>query len=170
MSNLSIPRIFPLVVSLLPLFVCGSELMSVPLSSGKGQQNRDLEKLEPYEGKLSCTVLRGEEGSNALDLPDCPLSRACNTPNGSSDTVLPYSMDLHRRTVCLDCLPTVVLRRSHSNDGERLYRDPLPVTFHRAAQAPRGAVNAVLSALCRGIGRTKCTHLGCLCRPILTSE
>ena len=42
-------------------------------------KNRDLEKLEPYEGKLSCTVLRGEEGSNALDLPDkrflCRLSR-----------------------------------------------------------------------------------------------
>ncbi|MDY3942659.1 MAG: helicase, partial [Alloprevotella sp.] len=35
-------------------------------------KNRDLEKLEPYEGKLSCTVLRGEEGSNALDLPDRP--------------------------------------------------------------------------------------------------
>ena len=33
-------------------------------------KNRDLEKLEPYEGKLSRTVLRGEEGSNALDLPD----------------------------------------------------------------------------------------------------
>ena len=33
-----IPRIFPLQVSLLPLFVCGSEPMSVPLSSGKGQQ------------------------------------------------------------------------------------------------------------------------------------
>ena len=26
--------------------------------------------LEPYEGKLSRTVLRGERGSNALDLPD----------------------------------------------------------------------------------------------------
>ena len=34
--------------------------------------NRDFEKLEPYEGKPSCTVLRGEEGSNALDLPDRP--------------------------------------------------------------------------------------------------
>ena len=32
--------------------------------------NRDLEKLEPYEGKPSRTVLRGEEGSNVLDLPD----------------------------------------------------------------------------------------------------
>ena len=30
------------------------------------------EKLDPYEGKLSSTVLRGEEGSNALDLPDRP--------------------------------------------------------------------------------------------------
>ena len=28
--------------------------------------------LEPYEGKLSRTVLRGEGGSNALDLPDEP--------------------------------------------------------------------------------------------------
>ena len=33
-----IPRIFPLRVSLLPLFVRGSEPMSVPFSSGKGQQ------------------------------------------------------------------------------------------------------------------------------------
>lgn len=35
--------------------------------------NRDFEKLEPYEGKPSRTVLRGEEGSNALDLPDQPV-------------------------------------------------------------------------------------------------
>ena len=34
--------------------------------------SRGLEELEPYEGKLSRTVLRGEEGSNALDLPDRP--------------------------------------------------------------------------------------------------
>ena len=39
-------------------------------------KNRDLEKLEPYEGKLSSTVLRGEEGSNALDLPDRPSDLA----------------------------------------------------------------------------------------------
>ena len=38
--------------------------------------NRGLEKLEPYERKLSCTVLRGEEGSNALDLPDRPSDLA----------------------------------------------------------------------------------------------
>ena len=37
--------------------------------------NRDLEKLEPYEGKPPCTVLRGEEGSNALDLPDQNVER-----------------------------------------------------------------------------------------------
>ena len=34
--------------------------------------NRNLTLLEPYDWKLSCTVLRGEEGSNALDLPDRP--------------------------------------------------------------------------------------------------
>lgn len=39
--------------------------------------NRDFEKLEPYEGKPSRTVLRGEEGSNALDLPDRMLRIAC---------------------------------------------------------------------------------------------
>ena len=37
--------------------------------------NRDFEKLEPYEGKPSRTVLRGEEGSNALDLPDHTFGR-----------------------------------------------------------------------------------------------
>lgn len=38
--------------------------------------NRDFEKLEPYEGKPSRTVLRGKEGSNALDLPDRPSDLA----------------------------------------------------------------------------------------------
>ena len=37
---------------------------------------RNLELLEPYEGKLSCTVLRGEGGSNALDLPDDGTTRS----------------------------------------------------------------------------------------------
>ena len=32
--------------------------------------NRNFELLEPYEGKLSRTVLRGERGSNAPDLLD----------------------------------------------------------------------------------------------------
>ena len=31
---------------------------------------RNLELLEPYEWKRSRTVLRGESGSNAADLPD----------------------------------------------------------------------------------------------------
>ena len=38
--------------------------------------NRDFEKLESYEGKPSRTVLRGEEGSNAFDLPDRPSDLA----------------------------------------------------------------------------------------------
>ena len=32
--------------------------------------NRNIELLEPYEWKLSRTVLRGEGGIYALDLPD----------------------------------------------------------------------------------------------------
>lgn len=31
--------------------------------------NRGLEKLEPYEGKLSCTVLRGERAAMPLTYP-----------------------------------------------------------------------------------------------------
>ena len=38
-------------------------------------KNRDLEKLEPYEGKLSRTVLRGERGSNAPDLPGKAIAK-----------------------------------------------------------------------------------------------
>ena len=35
--------------------------------------NRNIELLEPYEGKLSRTVLRGGAGSNAILLPDQTL-------------------------------------------------------------------------------------------------
>ena len=35
-----------------------------------------FEPLEPYDGKLSCTVLRGERGSNAPDLPDIAAKRS----------------------------------------------------------------------------------------------
>ena len=38
--------------------------------------NRNLTLLEPYDWKLSCTVLRGERGSNAPDLPGKALSSA----------------------------------------------------------------------------------------------
>jgi len=37
--------------------------------------------LEPYEGKLSSTVLRGESGSNAADLLD-KLSESKNYKSG----------------------------------------------------------------------------------------
>lgn len=49
--------------------------------------NRGLEKLEPYEGKLSCTVLRGEEDSNALDLPDKVNFESDAIKRGPSETV-----------------------------------------------------------------------------------
>ena len=39
--------------------------------------NRNLTLLEPYDWKLSCTVLRGERGSNAPDLP----GKALMSPN-----------------------------------------------------------------------------------------
>jgi conjugation system TraG family ATPase len=39
--------------------------------------NRNLTPLEPYDWKLSSTVLRGERGSNAPDLP----GKALSTPN-----------------------------------------------------------------------------------------
>ena len=38
--------------------------------------NRNLTPLEPYDWKLSRTVLRGERGSNAPDLPGKALSSA----------------------------------------------------------------------------------------------
>lgn len=50
--------------------------------------NRDFEKLEPYEGKPSRTVLRGEEGSNALDLPDQPQSINGKHHNGITCYIL----------------------------------------------------------------------------------
>lgn len=39
-------------------------------------QSRSLTPLEPYDWKLSRTVLRGERGSNAPDLPGKALSTA----------------------------------------------------------------------------------------------
>lgn len=38
--------------------------------------NRNFKLLEPYEGKLSRTVLRGESGSNPADLPDKAIAKA----------------------------------------------------------------------------------------------
>ena len=39
-------------------------------------KNRNLTLLEPYDWKLSCTVLRGERGSNAPDLPGKAIASA----------------------------------------------------------------------------------------------
>jgi len=36
--------------------------------------HRSIELLEPYDGKLSCTVLRGESTRKGADLPDPDLS------------------------------------------------------------------------------------------------
>ena len=36
---------------------------------------RNLELLEPYEGKLSCTVLRGESSRKGADLPDQQIEK-----------------------------------------------------------------------------------------------
>ena len=53
--------------------------------------NRDFEKLEPYEGKPSRTVLRGEEGSNALDLPDRPADMWNSVTAGRYAKAIPSS-------------------------------------------------------------------------------
>ena len=37
--------------------------------------NRNLTPLEPYDWKLSSTVLRGERGSNAPDLPGKAIAK-----------------------------------------------------------------------------------------------
>jgi hypothetical protein len=42
--------------------------------------NRNFELLEPYEGKLSCTVLRGESTRKGADLPGSnSLADDCKT-------------------------------------------------------------------------------------------
>ena len=59
--------------------------------------NRDFEKLEPYEGKPSRTVLRGEEGSNALDLPD-------HLFQSSMQTIFVWTeMDSNNVAACQEC-------------------------------------------------------------------
>ena len=37
--------------------------------------HRSIELLEPYDGKLSCTVLRGESARKGADLPDPTLAK-----------------------------------------------------------------------------------------------
>lgn len=51
--------------------------------------NRNLTPLEPYDWKLSRTVLRGERGSNAPDLPGKYLSTVALQPDGKVGYVQP---------------------------------------------------------------------------------
>ena len=53
--------------------------------------NRNIELLEPYEGKLSRTVLRGEWGSNALALPDNRMSSGNYLPPAVKLVEIPKS-------------------------------------------------------------------------------
>ena len=43
--------------------------------------DRNLKLLEPYDWKLSRTVLRGERGSNAPDLPGITIFTECKCKN-----------------------------------------------------------------------------------------
>ena len=57
-------------------------------------RNKSIELLEPYEGKLSRTVLRGERGSNVPDLPDFTEERYKAKP-GEDASFLSRSFERH---------------------------------------------------------------------------
>ena len=67
-------------------------------------RNKSIELLEPYEGKLSRTVLRGEGGSNALDLPDNPSLGKKASPAGldkaPSISVVAPRDSIRRKAAC----------------------------------------------------------------------
>ena len=52
------------------LLACIAKLVRAVRRQRVAPQGRTFEMLEPCEGKLSCTVLRGERGREAPDLPD----------------------------------------------------------------------------------------------------
>ena len=58
-------------------------------------RNKSIELLEPYEGKLSCTVLRGERGSNAPDLPDFVKENYKPATNQEDMSFLSRSFERH---------------------------------------------------------------------------
>lgn len=58
-------------------------------------RNKSIELLEPYEGKLSCTVLRGERDSNAPDLPDFVRETYTPDTDGEDMSFLSRSFELH---------------------------------------------------------------------------
>ena len=85
----------------------------------------------PQKNRLDRRLCCGVESHRHFGRMDCRIDTVClrvsyssNTPNDSSDTVLPDPMDLHCCCIGLDRLPTTTLRRYNSNDGERLHRDP----------------------------------------------
>ena len=52
--------------------------------------------LEPYEGKLSCTVLRGESSSNGVDLLDTKLIYAIGAVVGLIGGIKVYNKFVRR--------------------------------------------------------------------------
>ena len=58
-----------------------------------------FEPLEPYDGKLSCTVLRGERGSNAPDLPDLATERSSLSNHYKRPRTYENKRILDRRTI-----------------------------------------------------------------------
>ena len=53
------------------MIVANGELSLTKKEDKMSQFIKQIELLEPYDAKVSRTVLRGERGSNASDLPDC---------------------------------------------------------------------------------------------------
>lgn len=52
------------------MIVANGELSLTKKEDKMSQFIKQIELLEPYDAKVSRTVLRGERGSNASDLPD----------------------------------------------------------------------------------------------------
>ena len=69
--------------------------------------------LEPYEGKLSRTVLRGEGGSNALDLPDTQLSDLQGWKNSGAQL---YGVNSIPHTVLVDKDGTIIAKNLHGEE------------------------------------------------------
>ena len=78
-------------------------------------RNKSIELLEPYEGKLSRTVLRGERGSNALDLPDA-------TPTATPTTTTPAAIPA--TSTPSPCVVSTIYGLKWSPMGRRTNRGP----------------------------------------------
>jgi len=58
---------------------------------------KQIELLEPYDAKVSRTVLRGERGSNASDLPDNVAKNATARHHRGSAAVAECGAEIHDR-------------------------------------------------------------------------